>query len=56
MRYVLCVCTHNAGRSQIGQALFERCAPDDVPIRSHILTLAHKQTRDRLRQEHCAPL
>ena len=27
---------------------------DDVPIRSHILTLAHKQTRDCLRQEHCA--
>ena len=29
---------------------------DDVPIRSHILTLAHKQTRDCLRQEHCALL
>ena len=26
---------------------------DDVPIRSHILTLAHKQTRECLRQEHC---
>jgi arsenate reductase (thioredoxin) len=26
---------------------------DDVPIRSHILTLAHKQTRDCLRQERC---
>jgi arsenate reductase (thioredoxin) len=29
---------------------------DDVPIRSHILTLAHKQARDCLRQEHCALL
>jgi len=26
---------------------------DDVPIRSHILTLAHKRTRECLRQEHC---
>ena len=26
---------------------------DDVPVRSHILTLAHKRTRDCLRQEHC---
>ncbi len=30
MRYVLFVCTHNAGRSQIAQALFERYAPDDI--------------------------
>lgn len=30
MKYVLFVCTHNAGRSQIAQALFERYAPDDV--------------------------
>ena len=26
---------------------------DDVPIRSHILTLAHKRTRECLRQAHC---
>jgi protein-tyrosine-phosphatase len=26
---------------------------DDVPVRSHILTLAHRQTRECLRQEHC---
>lgn len=26
---------------------------DDVPIRSHILTLAHKRTRECLRQESC---
>lgn len=26
---------------------------DDVPVRSHILTLAHKRTRECLRQEHC---
>ena len=27
MRYVLFVCTHNAGRSQMAQAFFERAAP-----------------------------
>jgi arsenate reductase len=30
MRYVLFVCTHNAGRSQMAQAFFERHAPDDL--------------------------
>ena len=30
MKYVLFVCTHNAGRSQMAQALFERYAPADV--------------------------
>ena len=30
MKYVLFVCTHNAGRSQMAQALFERYAPGDV--------------------------
>ena len=34
MRYVLFVCTHNAGRSQIAQAFFERYAPDDVRAES----------------------
>ena len=29
---------------------------DDVPIRSHILSLAHKRTRDCLREEQCAVL
>lgn len=29
---------------------------DHVPVRSHILTLAHKQTRECLREEHCALL
>jgi protein-tyrosine-phosphatase len=137
MKYVLFVCTHNAGRSQMAQALFERACPgdcrgesagsdparqvwpevvevmrelgidisdrkpkrlsiemqlhadwavtmgcgdvcpyvpttvddwdipdpagqpivlddyDDVPIRSHILTLAHKRTRECLRRERC---
>ena len=27
MKYVLFVCTHNAGRSQMAQALFERDCP-----------------------------
>lgn len=34
MRYVLFVCTHNAGRSQIAQAFFEKYAPADVRAES----------------------
>jgi len=34
VKYVLFVCTHNAGRSQIAQALFERYAPADVRAES----------------------
>ncbi len=34
MKYVLFVCTHNAGRSQMAQALFERYAPADVRAES----------------------
>jgi arsenate reductase (thioredoxin) len=34
MKYVLFVCTHNAGRSQIAQAFFQRYAPDDVRAES----------------------
>jgi arsenate reductase (thioredoxin) len=34
MKYVLFVCTQNAGRSQIAQAFFERHAPEDVRAES----------------------
>lgn len=34
MRRVLFVCNHNAGRSQMAQAFFERLAPDDVRAES----------------------
>ena len=34
MRYVLFVCNHNAGRSQMAQAFFERLAPPDVRAES----------------------
>jgi arsenate reductase (thioredoxin) len=34
MKYVLFVCTHNAGRSQMAQALFERYAPEDIRAES----------------------
>lgn len=34
MKYVLFVCTHNAGRSQIAQAFFERYAPGDLRAES----------------------
>ena len=46
MKYVLFVVTHNAGRSQMAQ----------VPIPSHTLTLANKQARQCLCDEHCALL
>jgi arsenate reductase len=32
------------------------CGFDDVPLRSHILTLAHRKTRECLRREHCDAL
>ena len=34
MKYVLFVCTHNAGRSQMAQAFFERHGPDDIRAES----------------------
>ncbi len=34
MKYVLFVCTHRAGRSQMAQAFFERYAPEDVRAES----------------------
>ncbi len=34
MKHVLFVCNHNAGRSQMAQAFFERHAPDDVRAES----------------------
>jgi arsenate reductase (thioredoxin) len=34
MKYVLFVCTHNAGRSQMAQAFFEQFAPSDVRAES----------------------
>src|ERR687898_1779169 len=34
MKYVLFVCTQNAGRSQMAQALFERHGPPDVRAES----------------------
>lgn len=34
MKYVLFVCNHNAGRSQMAQAFFERHGPDDVKAES----------------------
>lgn len=34
MKYVLFVCNHNAGRSQMAQAFFERYAPEDIRAES----------------------
>jgi arsenate reductase len=34
VKYVIFVCTHNAGRSQIAQAFFEKYAPPDVRAES----------------------
>jgi protein-tyrosine-phosphatase len=42
MKKVLFVCTHNAGRSQMAQAFFNRHAPDDVRAES----AGHEPRRD----------
>jgi arsenate reductase (thioredoxin) len=42
MKYVLFVCTHNAGRSQMAQAFFERHAPPDVRAESAGQEPAHE--------------
>jgi hypothetical protein len=34
VKYILFVCTHNAGRSQMAQAFFEKYAPPDVRAES----------------------
>jgi arsenate reductase len=34
VKYVLFVCTHNAGRSQMAEAFFDRYAPDDLRAES----------------------
>src|SRR6266550_8480076 len=34
MKFVLFVCNHNAGRSQVAQAFFERLAPPDIRAES----------------------
>ncbi len=42
MKYVVFVCTHNAGRSQMAQALFERFAPSDLRAESAGSDPAHR--------------
>jgi arsenate reductase len=42
VKYVLFVCTHNAGRSQMAQAFFERHAPPDVRAESAGQEPAHE--------------
>jgi len=42
MKYVLFICTHNAGRSQMAQAFFERHAPADVRAESAGSDPAHE--------------
>ncbi len=46
MKYVLFVCTQNAGRSQMAQALFELHAPDDIRAES-----AGQRPADRVHPE-----
>ena len=41
MKYVLFVCNHNAGRSQMAQAFFDRLAPDDIRAESAGSNPAH---------------
>jgi Low molecular weight phosphotyrosine protein phosphatase len=42
LRYVLFVCNHNAGRSQMAQAFFERDGPEDVRSESAGSEPAHE--------------
>jgi len=42
MKYVLFVCTHNAARSQMAQAFFERHAPPDIRAESAGQEPAHE--------------
>jgi arsenate reductase (thioredoxin) len=84
MKYVLFVCTRNAGRSQMAHALFERACPNhcrgesagtdpapriwpevvdvmkevgiDLSDRKPKRLTVEMQTRQRLREEHCALL
>jgi protein-tyrosine-phosphatase len=42
MKYVLFVCNHNAGRSQMAQAFFERYAPADIRAESAGSEPAHE--------------
>ncbi|HEY1775306.1 MAG TPA: hypothetical protein VGG41_04015 [Solirubrobacteraceae bacterium] len=42
MKYFLFICTHNAGRSQMAQAFFEREAPEDVRAESAGSQPAHE--------------
>ena len=56
MKYVLFVCNHNAGRSQMAQAFFERHGPDDIRAESAGKDPAQPETRESLRGEHCDAL
>ncbi len=59
MRYVLPALIEEFGeRPEVvrGCADRELDGYDEVSIRSHILSLAHKRTRDCLRKEHCEVL
>jgi protein-tyrosine-phosphatase len=44
MKYVLFVCTQNAGRSQMAQAFLERHGPDDVRAREILVFRAATTT------------
>jgi arsenate reductase (thioredoxin) len=53
MKYVLFVCTQNAGRSQMAQAFFERHAPEDVRAESagaEPADRAHPQVVEAMRE------
>ena len=47
MKYVLFVCTQNAGRSQMAQAFFERYGPPDVRAESAGAEVVGRVTQDR---------
>ena len=48
MKYVLFVCTQNAGRSQIADEILDTY--DEVPVRSFVMTLANRKARAILKE------
>ena len=55
MKYLLFVCTHNAGRSR-SRRRSSSATHHHVPVRSFVLTLAERRIRECLREAECAVL
>ena len=59
MRHLLFVCTHNAGRSQMARAFFEKLAPEDLRAASAAGEPAkaiRPEVADCLPEHHCGAI